>query len=77
MKKIAHKNNQLQTVGVIGLGIMGGMMAEALCAAGYSVVGYDPAAPARKRLQKAGGKRLTVAEFLRGFSLASGDRFDT
>jgi methionyl-tRNA formyltransferase len=28
-------------------------------------------------LQKAGGKRLTVAEFLRGFSLVSGDRFDT
>ena len=32
-----NKNKYLQTVGVIGLGIMGGMMAEALCAAGYKV----------------------------------------
>jgi putative dehydrogenase len=37
---------------------MGGAMAEALCAAGHSVVGYDPAASARKRLQKAGGRAL-------------------
>jgi len=37
---------------------MGGMMAEALCAAGYKVVGYDPSALARKRLQKAGGRAL-------------------
>ncbi len=61
MKKIAHKNNQLQTVGVIGLGIMGGMMAEALCAAGYNVVGYDPVAAARARLKKAGGRALASA----------------
>jgi putative dehydrogenase len=42
----------------VGLGIMGGAMAEALCAAGYKVVGYDPAPAARKRLQKAGGRVL-------------------
>jgi putative dehydrogenase len=56
-----NKNKYLQTIGVIGLGIMGGAMAEALCAAGYQVVGYDPAAPARKRLQKAGGRALASA----------------
>ena len=56
-----NKNKYIQTIGVIGLGIMGGAMAEALCAAGYQVVGYDPAAPARKRLQKAGGRALASA----------------
>ncbi len=55
------KNKQLQTIGVVGLGIMGGMMAEALCAAGYKVVGYDPAAAARVRLKKAGGRALASA----------------
>ena len=54
-----NKNKQLHTIGVIGLGIMGGMMAEALCAAGYEVVGYDPSAPARARLKKAGGRALS------------------
>jgi 3-hydroxyisobutyrate dehydrogenase-like beta-hydroxyacid dehydrogenase len=45
-----NKMKDLPVVGVIGLGIMGGMMAEALCAAGYDVVGYDPvAAAARSR----------------------------
>jgi len=56
-----NKNNELRIVGVIGLGIMGGMMAEALCAAGYSVVGYDPATPTRARLKKAGGRALASA----------------
>jgi 3-hydroxyisobutyrate dehydrogenase-like beta-hydroxyacid dehydrogenase len=55
------KNRQLQTIGVIGLGIMGGMMADALCAAGYQVVGYDPAAATRARLKKAGGRALASA----------------
>ena len=40
---------------------MGGMMAEALCAAGYKVVGYDPAASACARLKKAGGRPLASA----------------
>src|SRR4051812_4201285 len=45
-------------VGVIGLGIMGGAMAEALAAAGHDVVGYDPAPAARRRLERAGGHAL-------------------
>ncbi len=59
-----NKNKELQTnnvVGIIGLGIMGGMMAEALCAAGHTVVGYDPVAAARARLKKAGGRALISA----------------
>ena len=47
------------TVGVIGLGIMGGAMAEALLASGYTVVGYDVRPEARQRLKRAGGKPLT------------------
>lgn len=45
-------------VGVIGLGIMGGAMAEALLAAGHDVVGHDPAPTARRRLERAGGHAL-------------------
>jgi 3-hydroxyisobutyrate dehydrogenase-like beta-hydroxyacid dehydrogenase len=45
-------------VGVIGLGIMGGAMAEALLAAGYEVLGYDPAPAAARRLERAGGHAL-------------------
>ncbi|HYA73589.1 MAG TPA: NAD(P)-binding domain-containing protein, partial [Roseiarcus sp.] len=36
------------TVGVVGLGIMGGAFAENLLAAGWRVIGYD-IAPARRR----------------------------
>jgi 3-hydroxyisobutyrate dehydrogenase-like beta-hydroxyacid dehydrogenase len=43
-------------VGVIGLGIMGGAMAEALLAAGHRVFGYDVLPAARHRLRKAGGQ---------------------
>lgn len=46
------------TIGIIGLGIMGGAMAEALLAAGFKVVGYDVLALARERLKKAGGRPL-------------------
>lgn len=53
-----NKNNKLKAIGIVGLGIMGGMMAEALRAAGYPVVGYDPSAAARARLKKAGGRAL-------------------
>ena len=45
-------------VGVVGLGIMGGAMAEALLARGYRVTGYDIAPAARRRLKKAGGRPL-------------------
>ncbi|MFN0300706.1 MAG: NAD(P)-dependent oxidoreductase [Burkholderiales bacterium] len=50
-----------QTIGVIGLGIMGGAMAEALLAAGHRVVGYDVAPSANARLRKAGGRGLASA----------------
>jgi putative dehydrogenase len=40
---------------------MGGMMAEALCAAGHKVIGYDPSAAARARLKKCGGRVLASA----------------
>jgi len=50
-----------QTIGVIGLGIMGGGMAEALLKAGYGVVGYDISRDANARLRKAGGRALASA----------------
>ena len=46
------------TIGVIGLGIMGGAMAEALLAAGHKITGYDPRPQPRQRLKKAGGRAL-------------------
>jgi 3-hydroxyisobutyrate dehydrogenase-like beta-hydroxyacid dehydrogenase len=42
------------TVGVIGLGIMGGAFARNLAAAGRRVVGYDLSAPRRREAQAAG-----------------------
>jgi 3-hydroxyisobutyrate dehydrogenase-like beta-hydroxyacid dehydrogenase len=49
------------TIGIVGLGIMGGAMAEALLEADYAVVGYDVRRAARQRLAKAGGKPLASA----------------
>ncbi len=46
------------TVGIVGLGIMGGAMAEALLARGYQVAGYDVLPQPRQRLRKAGGRAL-------------------
>jgi 3-hydroxyisobutyrate dehydrogenase-like beta-hydroxyacid dehydrogenase len=45
-------------VGVIGLGIMGSAMANALIDAGFSVVGTDLRAASRQRLKRAGGRPL-------------------
>lgn len=45
----------------MGLGIMGGAMAEAFLAAGYTVYGYDPVTAAAQRLKRAGGKPLASA----------------
>jgi putative dehydrogenase len=42
------------TVGVIGLGIMGGAFAQNLIASGFHVVGFDVAADRRRALAKAG-----------------------
>jgi 3-hydroxyisobutyrate dehydrogenase-like beta-hydroxyacid dehydrogenase len=60
MKKVAVKTSTAP-VGIVGLGIMGGAMAEALLAAGYAVTGYDPAAAAARRLKRAGGQPLRSA----------------
>ena len=49
------------TIGIIGLGIMGGMMAETLRTRGHDVTGFDTAAAARRRLAKCGGRPLTCA----------------
>lgn len=43
------------TVGMIGLGIMGGAMAANLLKAGFKVVGYDLAPAARRAFKRAGG----------------------
>lgn len=51
----------MNTVGVIGLGIMGGGMAQALRAAGHAVLGYDVSADAVRRLEAAGGQAATSA----------------
>jgi len=48
----ARKNKG--TVGVIGLGIMGGAFAKNLAAAGWRVVGFDISAKARKAAERAG-----------------------
>ncbi|MFN7085086.1 MAG: NAD(P)-dependent oxidoreductase [Burkholderiales bacterium] len=48
-------------VGIVGLGIMGSAMAEALLAHGYRVTGYDIRAEACRRLKKAGGEPLASA----------------
>jgi 3-hydroxyisobutyrate dehydrogenase-like beta-hydroxyacid dehydrogenase len=55
------KQAMKQVVGVIGLGIMGGAMAEALVEAGYRVVGADVQPKARQRLKRAGGRPLGSA----------------
>ncbi len=44
------------TVGIIGLGIMGGPMATNLIAAGHPVIGYDAQTAALERFTAAGGK---------------------
>lgn len=56
MKEIMSK-----PIGVIGLGIMGGVMAETLIKNGYGVVGFDIAPATRQRLKKAGGAVLASA----------------
>jgi len=47
-----------ERIGVIGLGIMGGAMAEALLKSGYTVTGFDVVSAAKQRLKAAGGKAL-------------------
>lgn len=46
---------QQATIGAIGLGQMGGGIAENLAKAGYRLLGYDPKPAAQARLRAAGG----------------------
>ena len=63
-KKPAFANQPV--IGVIGLGIMGGMMAETLLKAGYTVCGHDPAPAARGRLKRAGGASMISSTAVAG-----------
>jgi 3-hydroxyisobutyrate dehydrogenase-like beta-hydroxyacid dehydrogenase len=51
-----------QSIGILGLGIMGSAMAGNLLRAGFRVIGYDPVAACRARHRKAGG--ITAASAL-------------
>ncbi len=50
-----------ETVGVVGLGIMGGAIAANLVGAGFAVAGYDVLAERNAELAAAGGRALTSA----------------
>ena len=54
-------SNEKPRVGVVGLGIMGGGMAQYLLASGHPVCGFDPAPGARARFKKLGGRALASA----------------
>lgn len=55
------------TVGVIGLGIMGGAFARNLAAAGWRVIGYDPDVKQRRSAAKAGVEAVgDVEQVIRG-----------
>jgi len=58
---LKSKKKNLGTVGVIGLGIMGGAFAKNLAAAGWRVVGYDISAARRREAQRAGVEIATSA----------------
>ncbi len=57
-----------KTVGVIGLGIMGGSFARSLIKSGWRVVGYDISAAKRKELARAG---VEIASSARAVAAAS------
>ena len=44
------------TVGIIGLGIMGSAMSANLVKAGFYVLGFDPVSARRRELKRAGGR---------------------
>lgn len=46
----------MEPVGIVGLGIMGGAMAQVMMAAGHAVSGFDVAASAMERFAAAGGQ---------------------
>lgn len=50
-----------ETIGIVGLGIMGGAYARHLLAKGYPVIGYDPSPAAQEALAAAGGVAVADA----------------
>lgn len=52
----------MTTVGIVGLGIMGGAYAANLRKAGFDVVGFDPAPAAQEALIALGGRALPDAQ---------------
>ena len=44
------------TVGIIGLGIMGSAMSANLVKAGFDILGFDPVSARRRELKRAGGR---------------------
>jgi len=53
------RNVMTETIGMLGIGIMGSAMARNLVKAGFAVVGYDPVPAARDRLSEMGGEALS------------------
>jgi putative dehydrogenase len=51
---MARAKKKKGTIGIIGLGIMGGAFAKNLTAAGWHVIGYDISAARRREAQRAG-----------------------
>ncbi|MGA8513218.1 MAG: NAD(P)-dependent oxidoreductase [Burkholderiaceae bacterium] len=58
---MASLKASLPAIGMVGLGIMGGAMAQALIKQGYSVCGYDVTPATCKRLRTAGGQVMQSA----------------
>jgi 3-hydroxyisobutyrate dehydrogenase-like beta-hydroxyacid dehydrogenase len=60
----------MTTVGIVGVGLLGGAVAARLRAAGHAVVGYDVAEPALARLAALGGTPVTsIADLARAAEL--------
>ena len=74
--KGSHGRAMKGVVGVVGLGIMGGAMAQNLVAAGWRVIGFDIDAARRSELAEAGVAAALAPSLTRG-SIFSGERFHT
>src|SRR3990172_6620004 len=58
--------SQAQTIGLVGLGLMGEVCAQRLIAAGFAVVGFDVDAARNERLAALGGcAAASIAEVAR------------
>lgn len=59
MSQIGNEQRRQETIGLIGLGLMGSAAAERLLSAGYAVVGFDIDKGKRAGLQSLGGSVAT------------------